>query len=174
MAAHAIHRVEHFDIVGPYTLALRFADGTEQLIDFQPVLEGEMFGPLKDQKLFNAVALDQESGTLTWPNGADFDPATLHDWPQISRRADLDGPRLGQAIDIDASAGLTASAEATAVHRPPSRKATVVRRSFSEGGSLRRRWKACATAVSSETSTPRALRAISNATIPPTSINDDD
>ena len=81
--AHAIHRVEHFDIVGPYTLALRFVDGTEQLIDFLPVLEGEMFGPLKDQKLFHAVALDKESGTLTWPNGADFDPATLHDWPRF-------------------------------------------------------------------------------------------
>ncbi|OLC81764.1 MAG: hypothetical protein AUH72_08525 [Acidobacteria bacterium 13_1_40CM_4_65_8] len=38
-------------------------------------------------------------------------------------------------------ARLTAFAEATAVHRPPSRKATVVRRSFSEGGSFTRRWK---------------------------------
>ena len=25
---HAIHRVERFEIVGPYTLALRFEDGT--------------------------------------------------------------------------------------------------------------------------------------------------
>ena len=30
---HAIHRVERFEIVGPYTLALRFDDGTEQRID---------------------------------------------------------------------------------------------------------------------------------------------
>jgi len=22
---------------------------------------------------------------LVWPNGADFDPATLHDWPQYFR-----------------------------------------------------------------------------------------
>lgn len=80
--SHAIHRVEHFEIVEPYTLALRFADGSEQRIDFRPVLEGEVFAPLQDLKLFNAVELDATFGTLQWPNGADFDPETLHDWPK--------------------------------------------------------------------------------------------
>jgi hypothetical protein len=79
---HAIHRVEHFDIVGPYTLALRFEDGSQQRIDFRPVLEGEVFGPLQDLAIFNSVVLDRSVGTLTWPTGADFDPATLHDWPR--------------------------------------------------------------------------------------------
>lgn len=80
---HAIHRVERFEIAGPYTLVLRFDDGTEQRIDFRPVLEGELFGPLQNPSIFNAVSLDKEAGTLTWPNGADFDPTTLHDWPQV-------------------------------------------------------------------------------------------
>ena len=79
---HAIHRVEHFDIVGPYTLALTFDDGTQQHIDFRLVLEGEMFAPLKDLASFNAVELDRTFGTIQWPNGADFDPETLHDWPK--------------------------------------------------------------------------------------------
>jgi hypothetical protein len=24
-----------------------------------------------------------EAGTLVWPNDADFDPSTLHDWPNV-------------------------------------------------------------------------------------------
>jgi len=78
---HAIYRVEGFEIVKPYTLRLWFDDGTEQTIDFQPILAGELYGPLKDITLFNQVRVDPEVHTLVWPNGADFDPATLHDWP---------------------------------------------------------------------------------------------
>lgn len=80
--SHAIHRVEHFEIVGPYMLALRFDDGSEQRIDFRPVLEGEVFGSLQDLNMFNRVELDTTFGTVQWPNGADFDPETLHDWPK--------------------------------------------------------------------------------------------
>jgi hypothetical protein len=80
---HPIHRVAAFSIVGPYTLSVSFVDGTEQLVDLKPVLHGVLFGPLQDLAVFNAVRLDEEVGTLVWPNGADFDPATLHDWPQV-------------------------------------------------------------------------------------------
>ncbi len=80
--SHAIHRVEHFEIVGPYTLALRFDDGSEQRIDFRPVLEGDVFAPLQNLDMFNAVELDPTLGTVQRPNGADFDPETLHDWPK--------------------------------------------------------------------------------------------
>jgi hypothetical protein len=52
-----------------------------QVIDFKPILTGEMYGPLQDEHLFNQVEIDPEVHTLVWPNGADFDPATLHDWP---------------------------------------------------------------------------------------------
>ena len=79
---HRICRVESFEIAGPYTLQVAFDDGTSQTIDFSPVLEGELFGPLRDLARFNQVRLDPEVHTLVWPNGADFDPATLHDWPQ--------------------------------------------------------------------------------------------
>jgi hypothetical protein len=80
---HPIYRVARFDIAGPYQLTVMFTDGTKQEIDFRPVLHGAVFGPLRDLAIFNAVTLDQEVGTLTWPNGADFDPATLHDWPEV-------------------------------------------------------------------------------------------
>jgi hypothetical protein len=79
--SHPIHRVTGFSIEGPYTLRVRFDDGSEQLINLRPVLAGELYGPLRDPKVFNQVRLDREVHTLVWPNGADFDPATLHDWP---------------------------------------------------------------------------------------------
>jgi hypothetical protein len=81
--SHPIHRVTEFAVVGPYALTVRFADGSEQHIDFEPVLHGPLFGPLRDASVFRAVVLDEEVGTLVWPNGADFDPATLHDWPRV-------------------------------------------------------------------------------------------
>ncbi len=79
---HPIYRVRAFEIVAPYTLRVKFDDHTEQSIDFLPVLAGELFRPLRDLALFNQVSIDPEVHTLVWPNGADFDPATLHDWPQ--------------------------------------------------------------------------------------------
>ena len=78
---HPIHRVRSFKIQSPFVLRVHFEDGTEQTIDFQPVLAGELFGPLRDPAVFNQVRIDPEVHTLVWPNGADFDPATLHDWP---------------------------------------------------------------------------------------------
>ena len=78
---HLICRVQAFEIVAPYTLRIVFDDATEQVIDFEPVLRGELYGPLRDPALFNGVALDMEVRTLVWPNGADVDPATLHEWP---------------------------------------------------------------------------------------------
>jgi hypothetical protein len=78
---HPIHRVNSFQIVAPHTLRVQFDDNTEQTIDFQPILAGELYGPLRDLKVFNQVQIDPEVRTLVWPNGADFDPATLHDWP---------------------------------------------------------------------------------------------
>ncbi|MDX6613276.1 MAG: hypothetical protein QOD75_2462 [Blastocatellia bacterium] len=88
---HPIHRVHSFEIVAPYTLRVTFDDETEQIIDFEGVLAGELFEPLRELSIFNQVRLDLEVDTLVWPNGADFDPATLHDWPQqieaLTRRA---------------------------------------------------------------------------------------
>ena len=78
---HPIHRVVGFTIVAPYTIKVEFEDETCQTIDFRHVLAGELFGPLRNLDVFNRVRLDPEVHTLVWPTGADFDPATLHDWP---------------------------------------------------------------------------------------------
>lgn len=81
---HPIYRVKSFQTVAPYTLHVHFNDQTEQVINFEPVLFGELYGPLRELSLFNQVKIDPEVHTLVWPNGADFDPATLHDWPIIA------------------------------------------------------------------------------------------
>jgi hypothetical protein len=77
---HKIYRVVSFEPVRPFTLQVTFDDGSKQTIDFRPILAGEIYGPLQDEKFFNQVEIDPEVHTLVWPNGADFDPATLHNW----------------------------------------------------------------------------------------------
>ena len=79
---HAVYRILDVQVVAPYTLVVAFDDGTRQEIDLEPVLHGEMYGPLRQPELFAAVTVDPEAGTVVWPNGADFDPETLHDWPE--------------------------------------------------------------------------------------------
>jgi hypothetical protein len=95
---HPIHRITSFDQVGPYTLRLRFDDGLSRIIDFAPILAGELFGPLRDAKLFAQVRLDPEIHTLVWPSGADFDPATLHDWPEHEAAFRSAAERWGHAM----------------------------------------------------------------------------
>jgi hypothetical protein len=85
---HEIQRVIGFEKVGAYTLRVDFADESSQVIDFSPILRGELYGALADTRVFDQVVLDPEIHTLVWPNGADFDPAILHDWPE--RVADLE------------------------------------------------------------------------------------
>jgi hypothetical protein len=84
MARHRIAKVTGFEIVGDYVLRVRFDDQSSQVINFLPALGGEFFSPLREKGFFAQVRLDSECHTLVWPNGADFDPATLHDWPRFA------------------------------------------------------------------------------------------
>ncbi len=78
---HPIHSVKTVAGIPPYTLRLSFGDETTQIIDLEPMLRGELYGPLRDESVFGQVSIDSEVHTVIWSNGADFDPATLHDWP---------------------------------------------------------------------------------------------
>jgi hypothetical protein len=81
---HGIYKILSFEVTAPYTLRVRFDDQTEQIINFEPVLAGELHEALRDLNLFNQVRIDPEVHTLVWPNGSDFEPATLHDWPEVA------------------------------------------------------------------------------------------
>jgi len=82
---HPIYKVTSVKILAPYTLRVAFDDGTAQTIDFISILAGELYGPLRELSVFNQVQIDPEVHTLVWPNGADFDPALLHDWPENAK-----------------------------------------------------------------------------------------
>ena len=91
-ADHLICRVVRVSHEDGYRLGVGFDDGSEQQIDFEPILRGEIFGELRDLQKFSAVKINRESGTLEWPNGADLDPETLHDWP-------VQGPKLARQLE---------------------------------------------------------------------------
>lgn len=78
---HPIHRVIECRVEGPHAVWLKFDDGMERSIDFAHIVGRGIYDRLSDPGYFRQVEVDAESGTIVWPNGADFDPAQLHDWP---------------------------------------------------------------------------------------------
>lgn len=70
-------RVKDVDYKGNYKLALTFSDGVHKVVDLEPHLKGEVFGPLRDKEQFIQYALT--SVTIEWANGADFAPEYLYE-----------------------------------------------------------------------------------------------
>jgi len=64
---------------GPYRLLVRFNDGAQGELDVKAEISFEgVFEPLNDPDFFAQVRVDEELGTIVWPNGADLDPWVLH------------------------------------------------------------------------------------------------
>ena len=75
-------RVHAVEVVPPYLLKLTFRDGTTGTVDGASWLDGPddgVFAPLRDPAVFAQVYVDQDAGTIAWPNGADVDPDTLYE-----------------------------------------------------------------------------------------------
>jgi Protein of unknown function (DUF2442) len=64
--------------LGGHRLEIAFSDGTVGARDFSSLLQktGSMAAPLKSADYFARVFI--QDGGLTWPNGYDWDPETLH------------------------------------------------------------------------------------------------
>ncbi len=88
---HEIHFVKSFCKIAPYTLEIEFENNHSKIINFLPVLHGEMYGPLRSEEYFDKVKIDTEVRTIFWPNGADYDPSVLYNWDhfveELIRRA---------------------------------------------------------------------------------------
>jgi hypothetical protein len=63
--------------VSGYSVWLRFSDGSEGTVDLSAELYGEVFEPLRQMETFRKFEVNQELGTIVWPNGADFAPEFL-------------------------------------------------------------------------------------------------
>ncbi|MEO5826902.1 MAG: DUF2442 domain-containing protein [Gemmatimonadales bacterium] len=66
---------------GAFRVQLEFTDGSEATVDLAPWVAGKggVFGPLQNEAFFASVMVDQDAGTIYWPNGADFDPDVLYE-----------------------------------------------------------------------------------------------
>jgi hypothetical protein len=75
-------------VLGHYQLRLAFSVSSSRDVDLTGELHGPMFEPLEDPDFFVQVRVDNELGTVVWPNGADLDPLVLHgDFEPASRFA---------------------------------------------------------------------------------------
>ena len=79
LAAH-LHRIVDVEVVGEHRLRLAFEDGVSGELDASNWDWSGVFKPLRDPAYFARVELDEELGTISWPNGADVAPETLHLW----------------------------------------------------------------------------------------------
>jgi hypothetical protein len=62
-----------------YRLRLTFDDGVEGIVDISEYIPFTgVFKSLKDETYFQQVAVNPESGTVMWPNGADLDSDVLY------------------------------------------------------------------------------------------------
>ncbi len=76
------------EVLGHYRLRLGFSDASSRDVDLTGELRGPAFEPLADPDFFAQVRVDDELGTVVWPNGADLDPLVLHgDFEPASRMA---------------------------------------------------------------------------------------
>jgi len=73
-----MNQVTTVRVIRPYVIEVGFADGVTRRVDVEPLLYGEMFEPLRDERLFDEATVDEQLGTVVWPNGADLSPEFLY------------------------------------------------------------------------------------------------
>jgi hypothetical protein len=71
-------RIRGVETLGGFRVRLSLTDGSTREVDLQPFLNGPVFDPVRsDAAYFRSVRVDEELGTIVWPNGADIDPDVL-------------------------------------------------------------------------------------------------
>lgn len=70
-------RVIRVTALSGHRLHVEFDDGTAGEIDLTDRLFGPVFEPLRDEREFNKVTID-EFGAIVWPCGADLAPDAIY------------------------------------------------------------------------------------------------
>jgi hypothetical protein len=79
-------RVKKADYIESYKIKILFSDGVEKVVDFAPFLKEakHVFLPLRNTDYFKKFQIDEI--TLSWPNGADFDPELLYEMGTLIKK----------------------------------------------------------------------------------------
>ena len=78
-------RVKSLAVLPGYRLAVTFQDGTSGIADLSAVTtapECGIYKALRDPAVFGEARL--ELGVVTWPNGADIDPAWMYEQVKLA------------------------------------------------------------------------------------------
>ncbi len=70
-----------------YQLRLEFNDGKIKDLELKNELNGEIFKPLNEIEFFKKVRVNPDTGTIEWPNGADFAPEFLYEIGEDVRKS---------------------------------------------------------------------------------------
>jgi len=70
-----------------YQLRLEFNDGKIKDLELKNELYGEIFEPLNKIEFFKKVWVNSDTGTIEWPNGADFAPEFLYEIGEDVRKS---------------------------------------------------------------------------------------
>ena len=65
--------------LGDFRLRLEFNNGQVKELDLRNELHGEVFEPLNNLEFFKKFYVNSDTGTIEWPNGADFAPEFLYE-----------------------------------------------------------------------------------------------
>ncbi len=71
-------RVTDAEPLDNHRLRVTFNDGHIREVDCSFLLHGTLGEPLRDPDYFRQVRVDEEAGTVVWPNGLDPAPELLH------------------------------------------------------------------------------------------------
>ncbi|MGH7468094.1 MAG: DUF2442 domain-containing protein [Longimicrobiales bacterium] len=73
-----LYRIVEVRVRPNYRVWIRFEDGVEGEVDLSDLVGRGVFASWNDPARFAKVRVDEQSGTLSWPDGLDVAPDTLY------------------------------------------------------------------------------------------------